>query len=279
MNQPIAIPRPVLDRIHTLRLRRFRDKTRLHFVEGLRGVLEALEAHVPVETLVYSEILCRHASAQKRVRLAKRLGVRVERVTPEQFRKISQTPRASGLGAVVRQHWTGLAQIEPRRGPASHLDPALRRPSLCWLALSQIRSPGNLGTILRTAEAVGAAGLIVLGNECDPFDPDVVRASMGGIFHLTMCRATLGEFAAWAQEKGCRVIATSPMGETEYTEMPVEPPVVILLGEERNGLTAEEFALATHRVRIPIVGRADSLNVGVAAGVMMYEVLRRQQAR
>ena len=261
MSQPTAVPRPVLDRIHTLRLRRFRDKTRLHFVEGLRGVLEALEAQVHIETLVYSEILCQHATAQKRVRLAKRMGVRVERVTPEQFRKISMTPRASGLGAVVRQHWTGLGEIEPRR---------------VWIALSQIHSPGNLGTILRTAEAVGAGGLIVLGSECDPFDPDVVRASMGGIFHLAMCRATIAEFAAWSREKECRVIATTPMGEMSYTEMPVDGPLVILLGEERNGLTAEEFALATHRVRIPIVGRADSLNVGVAAGVMMYEVLRRR---
>ena len=190
MNRDVEVPHPVLDRIHTLRLRRFRDRTRLHFVEGLRGVFEALEAHIPVERLIYSEILCRHAAAQKRVRMAKRLGVRVERVTPEQFRRISQTPRASGLGALLHQHWMPLEAIDPRRG-------------LCWLALSEIRSPGNLGTILRTAEAVGAVGLIVLGGECDPFDPDVVRASMGGIFHLAMCRTTVAEFGAWARDHGC----------------------------------------------------------------------------
>lgn len=262
--QPPArpVPHPVLDRVHTLRLRRFRDKTRLHVVEGLRGVLHAIEARLPIETLIYSEILCYHPVAQKRVRLAKRAGVPVERVTPEQFRKISMTPRASGLAAILRQHWTPLAEADPRRG-------------LCWLAVSQIRSPGNLGTILRTAEAVGAAGLIVLGNDCDPFDPEVVRASMGGIFHLTLARATAAEFGEWADAAGCRVLAMTPMGESSYDDVPVDPPVVLMLGEERNGLTEAEYAVCTHRVKIPIMGRADSLNVGVAAGVMLYEVLRR----
>lgn len=262
MNQHPAPPHPVLDRIHTLRLRRFRDKTRLHIVEGLRGVLHALEARVPIDALIYSETLCYHPIAQKRVRLAKRAGVRVVRVTPEQFRSVSQTPRASGLAAILRQHWTPLADVDARRG-------------LCWLAVSQIRSPGNLGTILRTAEAVGAAGLFVLGNDCDPFDPEVVRASMGGIFRLAMVRTTPSEFGEWADVVGARVLAMTPMGESSYDDVPVDPPVVLMLGEERNGLTEAEYAVCTHRVRIPIVGRADSLNVGVAAGVMLYEVLRR----
>ena len=264
MNQSIRAD-PILDRIHTLRLRRFRDRTRLHFVEGLRGVIRAIEAGIPIETLIYSEILCRHPGSQKHVRTAKRQGVRVLRVTPDQFRSISQTPRASGLGAVLRQHWTPLAEIDPRRG-------------LCWLALSHIRNPGNLGTILRTAEAVGAAGVIVMGHDCDPFDPDVVRPSMGGIFNLAFSRTTEAEFAAWSRRVGARVIATSPRGETAYTEMPIEPPLVILLGEERKGLAEGELAASTHCVRIPIAGRADSLNVGVAAGVMLYEVMRRRES-
>lgn len=184
------------------------------------------------------------------------------RVTPEQFRSISWTPRASGLGAIVRQHWTPLDRIEPRRG-------------LCWVAVGRVRSPGNLGTILRTAEAVGAGGAIFLGGEADPFDPDVVRATMGGLFRLQIVRTSIPELAVWARRHGCRVIGTSPSASALYTEVPVRAPLVVLFGEERHGLTSEELALCTHTARIPILGRADSLNVGVAAGVMLYEVLRR----
>ena len=222
----------------------------------------ALEAAVPVETIVYSEVLCWDPAAQKRVRLARREGVPVARVTPEQFRLISRTPRASGLGAIVRQHWTPIERINPRRG-------------LCWIGLGQVRSPGNLGTILRTVEAVGAGGALFMGGACDPFDPDVVRATMGGLFRLQLARASLAEFWEWSRHHGCRVVGMSPSAGALHTEVPVEPPLVIFLGEERRGMTREEVALCTHLARIPILGRADSLNVGVAAGVMLYEVLRR----
>ena len=184
-------------------------------------------------------------------------------MTPEEFRSISVTERASGLAAVLKQHWTPLRDADPRRG-------------LCWVAVGLVRSQGNLGTMIRTAEAVGAAGLILLGRETDPFDPAVVRASMGGIFPIQLVRATITEFAAWKRATGCRVVGTSPAATASYTEVPLEAPLVVMFGEERAGLTDEERAACTHFARIPIVGRADSLNVGVSAGVILYEVLRRR---
>ena len=135
-----------------------------------------------------------------------------------------------------------------------------------------------LGTILRTAEAVGAGGALFLGEASDPFDPTVERATMGGIFRLRLSRAAPEAFLAWARRHGCSVIGTSPSAETSYTEAPLEPPLAVFLGEERQGMTPAEMALCTHMARIPIVGEADSLNVGVAAGVMLYEVLRRAGA-
>jgi TrmH family RNA methyltransferase len=252
-----------LARIRELRLRSARERTGLHYVEGLRAVLQALAARVPVELLVTSEVLCRNALAQKTVRLRKRDGVPVLRVTPEEFRSVSTAARASGLGAILRQRWTPLERLDPRRG-------------LAWIAVRRLRSPGNLGTILRTAEAAGAGGLLLLGGESDPFDPDVVRASMGAVFHLEMVRTTLATVAAWARSHRSTVLGLSPAARLAYTEAPVNPPLIILLGEERAGLTREEQAACTHLASIPIVGRANSLNVGVAAGVMLYEVLRRR---
>jgi len=253
----------VLARVRRLRLRSVRDRTRLHYLEGFRNFIQAIDVKIPVETIVYNETLARNPAVQKNVRLSKRAGVRVVRVTPEEFRRVSVTLRASGIGAIVRQHWTPLDQADVRAGS-------------CWIALSSLRSPGNVGTIFRTAEAAGAAGVLLLGDGVDPFDPAAVRASMGSLFGLRLVRTTLREFGRWASERGCRVLGMIPSAESVYTEVPVGPALVVLFGEERKGLSPEERAICTHTARIPIVGRADSLNVGVAAGIMLYEVLRRR---
>ncbi|KAF0246149.1 MAG: RNA methyltransferase TrmH [Planctomycetota bacterium] len=252
-----------LEWIRNLERRPERERSGLQFVEGVRGVLHARDAGIEFHTIVLSEVLLTNSFAAKRVRQMKRAGVRVERVTPEEFRGISVTERASGVAAVLKQHWTPLREADPRRG-------------LCWVAVGLVRSQGNLGTMIRTAEAVGAAGFVFLGRETDPFDPAVVRASMGGIFPLQLVRATISEFAAWTRANRCRVVGTSPAATASYTEVPLEAPIVVMFGEERAGLTDDERAACTHIARIPIVGRADSLNVGVAAGVILYEVLRRR---
>jgi TrmH family RNA methyltransferase len=253
----------ILSRILHLRTRAARDTSGSHYVEGIKPVLEALASRIPFETLVFSEILLQNPYARIVIRRIRRSGMPVVKVTPEQFRSVSTSARASGIGAIVRQHWTELALADPHRG-------------LCWIALSRLRSPGNLGTIVRTAEAAGVAGLVLLGDAIDPFDPAVVRASMGGLFGLQLVRTTLDAFREWSFRRSCRVVGTSPSAPLPYTLGPTRPPLILLFGEERSGLAPPELALCTHRVRIPIFGRADSLNVGVAAGVVLYELLRRR---
>jgi TrmH family RNA methyltransferase len=256
-------PRDELSRIRRLRLRSAREATGQYYVEGLRQVFRALDANLPVELLVYCETLA-PTIAQQRVRIARREGARVLRVTPEQFRSVSIADRASGVGALLCQHWSSLRDADPAGG-------------LCWIGVSVTRSPGNLGTLLRTAEAVGAAGVIVLESVTDPFDDRVVRASMGGIFGLRLVRAGHEEVAEWASRHGCNVVGTSPHGSVSYTEVPHRSPLVVLFGEERRGLTDRELRLCTHTATIPMVGRADSLNVGVAAGVVLFDLLRRRR--
>jgi RNA methyltransferase, TrmH family len=186
-------------------------------------------------------------------------------VTPEQFRSISITAHASGIGAIVKQHWTPLQKAEADRG-------------LGWLIVEQIRSPGNLGTILRTAEACGLGGIAFLGQYCDPFDPTVVRASMGGIFHLQLVRCGHGQFQAWAEKNRIHIVGISPDGQSLWNTLPTVRPIALVLGDERRGLSDFTRKLCRSLVRIPMVGRADSLNVAVAAGVSMYELVRRKEA-
>ena len=248
--------------IQRLSVRSERDRTGTYFAEGIRQVFRALDEQRSIERLIYCERLA-PAFVQKRVREAKRYGVLVERVSPETFRSLSTTVKASGVAALVRQHWTEIDAVDPRTG-------------LCWVAVGALRSPGNLGTIFRTAQAVGVPGIIMLGAEPDPFDPRVVRASMGSVFGLDVVRTNGIDLFLWARRYGCRIVGTSPLGSVAYTEIPVDRPTIFLFGEERQGLKDEELSLCSETISLPMAGSLDSINVGVAAGVILYDMWRRR---
>jgi TrmH family RNA methyltransferase len=209
-----------------------------------------------------AECSSRHDVAQSYLRRLRERGVSCVALTPEQFRAISLAPHASGIGAIVKQHITPIAAAQPYRG-------------LCWIVIEAIRSGGNLGTILRTAEAAGAAGVAFLGRDCDPFDPAVVRASMGGLFHLQLVRASHERFARWARGLGINLVGLAPGASTLWIELPVGP-IAIAVGEERGGLSAPLTRMCNTLLRLPMTGRADSLNVSVATGVMLYELIRQR---
>lgn len=263
--QRAADKRAVLRWIRALQHnRRARDARGRFWIEGVRQFVQACDAGYSFDTIVLSRVLLSSDLADMLARrLRKSPGVRTVRVTPEEFRSISITERASGIGAVVKQRWTPLRQVQATCGT-------------CWLIVEDLRLPGNLGTILRTAEATGVGGVIFLSCSVDPFDPVVVRASMAGLFHLQLVRSTPPELRRWAQAQGVRLIGLSPHAERLWTEAEMTGPIGLVLGEERKGLSAEMTDLCDQRVRLPMIGRADSLNVAVAAGVMMYEVVRRR---
>ncbi len=186
-------------------------------------------------------------------------------MTPEQFRSVARLERASGIGAIVRQHWSRLHQASPRGG-------------LCWLAVTRVRSPGNLGSLLRTSAAVGGAGLIVIGRDTDPFDPAVVRASMGAVFQQRIIRCGRRAFEHWVRRHRALVVGASPHADQPYHRMRYRRPAVLLLGEERRGLSEVQRELCGATVRIPMVGDVDSLNLAVAGSLMLYEMFRRRGA-
>jgi len=253
---------PVLEKIKKLqRDRRYRDSKGLFFAEGIRNFVEAVDHKYSIETILYSEKLLISPIARKLVRRLKRNGIQFARVPPEQFRTISHTERASGIATILRQQIKKLDQIKPN----SHI---------CWTALSDIHSLGNLGTLIRTSAAVGAGGFILIGNKIDPFDPSVIRATMGSFFKQTIVRASAEEFHRWIRLCNAQVVGAMPAGSVDYDKIRYRRPTVIMLGNERSGLTEDEQRLCGQLVRIPMTEGIDSLNVAVAGSLLLYEVFR-----
>ena len=253
---------PTLSSVERLqRDRGYRDAKGLFYVEGVRNFIEAVDHRFSLETLLYSEKLLTNPIARKLVRRLKRSGVPFVRATPEQFRRVSRTERASGVGAILRQRVWGLAQIQ--------LD-----QHKYWTALSQARSPGNFGTLVRTSAACGGAGFILLGDSTDPFDPAAVRATMGALFKQMLVRTTHDQLRLWVQEHDVQVVGASPDGLIEYDQVSYKRPALLVLGGERKGLTEDERSICHHVVRIPMVDGMDSLNLAVAGSILMYKVFR-----
>ena len=255
----------MLARVRSLENRAARDKEKRFWIEGVRHFVQASDARLEFEAVVHSPVLLKSPLAQMLVRRLSAAGVPRWQVSPEQFRRVSATRHASGIGAIVSQHWTSLRKADVRQG-------------LGWVVVESLRSPGNLGTMLRTAEAAGVTGIIFIGRQCDPFDPAVVRASMGGLFPLPLVRSTLQQLSAWAAEREITLVGLSPQADRLWTDLPPDLGIGLVVGEERSGLSEQMRELCRLTVRLPMVGRADSLNVAVAAGVMMYELVRRSQS-
>ncbi len=244
--------------------RESRDSRGLHYIEGVRNFVQAVDAGIKFRTLIVSKALLRASLAQKLVRRLRRASTPCLYVTPEQFRAVARLERASGIGAIVSQHWSRLHRAPPRGG-------------LCWLALTRVRSPGNLGSLLRTSVATGGSGLIVIGRNIDPFEPAVVRASMGAVFQQRIVRCGCRAFQHWVRRHRCQVIGASPDADQPYHRMHYRRPTVLLLGDERRGLSQAQRELCTATVHIPMVGDVDSLNLAVAGSLMLYEVFRTRR--
>jgi TrmH family RNA methyltransferase len=142
------------------------------------------------------------------------------------------------------------------------------------MAVGQIRTPGNLGTLMRSACAAGAAGFFFLGDSADAFHPQAVRASMGAIFGLPLVRTNVTSLHRWTQKHGVQVIGASPDGDVSFNRTRYGARAMLMIGEERRGLTAEQRTLCDQLVQIPMQDDLDSLNAAVAGSLLLYEVLR-----
>jgi TrmH family RNA methyltransferase len=254
---------PVVKRVRLLADRKHRRRESAFVVEGIQPVWQAIEAGSDVEVLIVAPDLLRHPGAAAMVAAQEASGVRVARLSGDLFGRISDRDAPSGLAAILRA------------APVTVADLAIGPGSL-FVALHSAGNPGNLGTIIRTASAAGAGGVILIGPSADPYDPSAVKASMGALFTVPVASvASAAEFVEWARAGGVRVAATSARASVTCWDADLQLPLAVLLGSEGSGLPEDVLDAADLRVAIPMTGTAESLNLSVAAGVLIYEVRRR----
>jgi TrmH family RNA methyltransferase len=250
---------PHLKQVRKLQQRKEREATGLFVVEGIRPVGEALEARAEVQYLCYAPDLLESPFARELVARESARGLRCYALAPDVFRSLADKENPQGLLAVVRRPHSKLEALTPGAHP--------------WLvALVAPQDPGNIGAILRTVEAVGASGLLLLEGGADPYHPNAVRASLGALFWMPIVSATFADFVAWAKAQGYHLYGTSAHGTEDYRAVTYKRPMILLLGSEQKGLLPEQSAACQHLVRLPMKGKVTSLNLAVAAGVMLYEM-------
>lgn len=254
---------PKVKQARALRQRKQRDATGLFLVEGLFHIGEALAAHAAIDALFYAPDLIDSDFARQLIDRAVTQGITCYDTTAAVFASLAEKENPQGIIAVVRQKRAPLAALTSQNFP--------------WgVALVAPQDPGNVGTILRTIDAVGASGLVLLDSSVDPYHPTAVRASLGSIFWSPIVSTAFADWAQWAKQHGYHIYGTSAQGSVDYKEViAYEQPLFVLLGSEREGLSPEQAAVCDQLVRLPMRGHASSLNLAVAAGVVLYAVLEK----
>lgn len=254
---------PVVKRMRQLAERKHRRREGAFVVHGIQPVWQAVEAQADIELLVVAPDLLKYAPAARMVEEQEERGVRVVRISADLFIRLSDRDGPSGLAAIVR-------------GRLRQLDEIPVRPDARLVVLYEVGNPGNLGTIVRTADATDTTAVILIGKATDPFDPVAVKASMGALFNVPVAHAATAEdFLSWAGEHGITVATTSAAAETNFWHMEYPTPLAIMLGAEGPGLPPDVLARGELRLHIPMVGTAESLNLAVSAGVLLYEAWRK----
>jgi RNA methyltransferase, TrmH family len=255
---------PVVKQIRSLHSKKGRSEAGLFLVEGIHPVGEALEAGWEIETLVYAPELLTSDFAHQLVEQQARSGSRCIALTGDLFTSIADKDNPQGILAIARQKERTFESL------------SREKISFAAAAVSS-QDPGNVGTILRTLDAVGAGGLFLLDGGVELYHPSVVRASMGAIFWVPVVQAPFDEFVKWSKKNGFRLLGTSAHAATDYRLIqPGNKPTILLLGSEQKGLSPGQMAVCDLVVSLPMKGRVSSLNLAVAAGVLLYQFLEKK---
>jgi TrmH family RNA methyltransferase len=245
--------------LRSLQTHQGRSHTELYIIEGIRHLARAVEHCAPIESVFLDPSVLSNPFGQKLARRLLQQGVPGIRLSRELYRDLTLATEPQGIGAVLRQKWLSLKQLSTARNSL-------------WLAVESIESPGNLGTIIRTAEAAGVTGVLILSPNCDPYDPATVRATMGSLFSQRLVRCSVAEFNRWTKSNGVSVVASSPNGLMDFKALAYRFPTALIVGSEKQGLSDQLLEAADLVVRIPMHGGCDSLNAAVAAGVLLFEI-------
>jgi TrmH family RNA methyltransferase len=266
MNKPIitSMGNPLIKQARALHQKKGRIESGLFLVEGIHHVGEAVSSGWEVETVLYAPELLTSEFARD---LLTRLPTTPQPVSPQVMESLADKENPQGMLAIVRQRRITLETYHP---------PVVSRMRTQFVALVSPQDPGNVGTILRTMDAVGADALFLLDStdgtrsSVELYHPTVIRSSMGTVFWKPVIQASFQEFLEWARQETCQIIGTSAHGDVEYQTFNPQRPWVLVLGNEQKGLSREQILACDVTVSLPMKGRVSSLNLGVAAGVLLY---------
>ncbi|MBS9719161.1 RNA methyltransferase [Tianweitania sp. BSSL-BM11] len=257
-----SLANPVIKDIKSLALKKFRDQQNAFLAEGLKLVIDALELGWTIKTLVFAKTARGNPLVEKVAARSVAAGALVLEVSEKVLTSVTRKDNPQTVLGVFEQKLMPLRDVS-------------LSGSDVWVALDRIRDPGNLGTVIRTADAVGAKGVLLVGDCVDPFALETVRATMGSIFAVPLVKASPDAFLSWRKAFKGLVAGTHLKGAVDYRSVDfADKPVVLLMGNESQGLPEPLAERCDVLLRIPQAGRADSLNLAVATGIMLYEVRR-----
>ncbi len=258
-----SLANPLVKDIKALALKKFRDQQNAFLAEGLKLVIDALDLGWTIRTLVFAKSGKGNAAVEKVAARTVAAGGLVLEVSEKVLSAITRRDNPQMVVGVFAQRWTALKDIRAKGDDV-------------WVALDRVRDPGNLGTIVRTADAVGAKGVILVGETTDPFSIETVRATMGSIFAVPVAKTDAATFLQWRKGFPGLVVGTHLKGAVDYRTVDYAGrPVLLLMGNEQQGLPEELAGACDRLLRIPQAGRADSLNLAVATGVALFEIRRK----
>ena len=259
-----AYSNPLIKRIRSLREKRHRREEGLFLAEGLRILTEARESGRLPEFLFYARDSAAHPLVRALVAEVEAAGGEAIETIPDILSKLSGKDNPQAVVGVFAEFAASLAALD-------------RASADIWLVAERLRDPGNLGTILRTGDAVGAGGLILIDDCVDPFSVEAVRASMGALFTVPVVQAPWDEFVPWLRSGPGQLVGLSLQTDTDYRGASYTSPTFLLTGNEAQGIPQAYEAECDLLVKMPMLGKADSLNAAVATAVMAYEVLARHR--
>lgn len=257
-----SLANPLIKDIKALSLKKYRDQQSAFLAEGLKLTIDALELGWSIHALVFAKAARDNEAIQKVAARTVASGGTVLEVTEKILTAITRRDNPQAVVGVFSQKFIPLEAVRPANNDV-------------WVALDRVRDPGNLGTVIRTVDAVGAKGIILVGETTDPFSLETVRATMGSIFAVPIAKGSLDDFLGWRRGFSGLVAGTHLKGAVDYRSVNYSnEPVLLLMGNEQQGLPEKLTQTCDRLVKIPQAGRADSLNLAVATGVMLFEIRR-----
>lgn len=260
MDMLTSTSNPFIKQVRALRQKKTRTETGTFLVEGIHHVGEVIEAGWEVDSIVYAPELLTSGFAKDLLARVSHLDLRLQPVSVAVMESLADKENPQGILAVVKQKSFSFTDLKS------------------WtraVALVSPQDPGNVGTILRTMDAIGADALFLLDGGVELVHPTVVRASMGTLFWIPVVQASFSEFVTWARKVNCQLIGTSAKADVDYHTLVPQSPWILVLGNEQKGLSREQTDACDVTLSLPMRGRVSSLNLSVAAGVLLYQFMQR----